>query len=403
MTEFELAQKLFSQRQQAPDASMPTTSQVRGVAASDSADGTVTVLLDATAGGASAEMEVPTTGGITEGSEVLVTLLDGAPVEVTQAGSIDGAAGSATKYITETGDYGIRVHPEGDTANYSVIDADGMDVVKGNTSVAHFGEDARIGAEDATHVAITATETQQEMGTEATSEIGLYESTGTTPDLRLYNTTRTISTSAGDMTLTEVGIELGQEGALSDGATIRSDIQPLGTTVLMTVGSETGERDSDANVTSVNANGTAEVATHVDGWGDSGATATLSATKTDGGNAYVEAHADAESTAIKVVGGDISVWDGDSTHAVLGAFPTHGMVAQGTDVPANGYRDFNVSFGHTYSSPPDVQLTLYTTSTATTFNCDIYLRGRSNTGFTARIVNRENATRSPGFTWFAIG
>lgn len=154
MTEYELAQALFRQ-QQAPDASTPTTSQVRGVAASDSADGVVTVVLDATAGGASAEMEVPTTGGITEGSEVLVTLLDGAPVEVTQAGSIDGAAGSATKYITETGDYGIRVHPEGDTANYSLIDADGMDVVKGGTNVAHFGETTRVGNEAGGHVTVT--------------------------------------------------------------------------------------------------------------------------------------------------------------------------------------------------------------------------------------------------------
>ena len=198
MTEFELAQALFRQ-QQAPDASAPTTSQVRGVAASDSSDGTVTVVLDATAGGASAEMEVPTTGGITEGSEVLVTLLDGAPVEVTQAGSIDGAAGSATKYITETGDYGIRVHPEGDTANYSLIDADGMDVVKGGTNVAHFGETARLGAEDGYH-------------TEVTSE-GMRVSDGTDDVVRIYSEVTQDGVrrgsvdigKSGDDTLTSVG------------------------------------------------------------------------------------------------------------------------------------------------------------------------------------------------------
>lgn len=402
MTEFELAQALFRQ-QQAPDASMPTTSQVRGVAVSDSADGTVTVVLDATAGGANAEMEVPTTGGITEGSEVLVTLLDGTPVEVTQAGSIDGAAGSATKYITETGSYGIRVHPEGDTTNYSEIDAEGMSVVKGGTSVAHFGEDARIGAEDATHVAITATETQQETGTEATSEIGLYESTGTTPDLRLYNTTRTISTGAGDMTLTEVGIELGQEGALSDGATIRSDIQPLGTTVLMTVGSSTGTRDSDANVTSVNGEGTAQLATHVDGWGDGGATATLGASATDGGSASVEVHADAESTSVKVVGESISVWDGDTEHSVVGAFPTHGLYRDAT-TPANSYRDFTVSFGHTYATAPDVIVGMYSRSTSPTMGsiqADVY--STSQTGATIRVFNDTSSERSPGFYWIAIG
>lgn len=138
MTEYELAQALFRQ-QQAPDASMPTTSQVRGVAASDSSDGTVTVVLDATAGGASAEMEVPTTGGITEGGEVLVTLLDGTPVNVSQAGATDRAAGTATKYITETSSDGITVHPEGDTDNRVLIDGDGMDVVVDGVVVAHYG------------------------------------------------------------------------------------------------------------------------------------------------------------------------------------------------------------------------------------------------------------------------
>lgn len=228
MTEYELAQALFRQ-QQAPDASMPTTSQVRGVAASDSSDGTVTVVLDATAGGASAEMEVPTAGGITEGGEVLVTLLDGVPVEVTQAGSIDDAVGTATKYITETINGGIRVHPGGDTANYIEIDADGMGVVVDGTNVAHFGETAL-------------------------------------PSIQ------------------------------------------------------------------------------------------------------------------------------------------HGSVDPTTSVPAMGYHDFDVTFPRAFSTTPDVQLTIYATTSATaSFDCDIYLCAKSATGFTARIVNRENATRSLGFTWLAVG
>lgn len=402
MTEFELARALF-RRQDAQQADGARTTQVRGVAATDSTDGSVTVMLDSVAGGGDAEMVVPTTGGITEGSEVLVTLLDGTPVEVTQAGSIDGAAGSATKYITETGSYGIRVHPEGDTANYSVIDADGMDVVKGGTSVAHFGEDARVGAEDGTHVSISATSTQHEMGTEDTSELGLYESTGTSPDLRLYNTTRTYDTPAGQMRSTEVGIELGQEGALSDGATIRSDIQPLGTTVLMTVGSSTGTRDSDANVTSVNGEGTAQLTTHVDGWGDGGATVTLGASATDGGSASVEVHADAESTSVKVVGESISVWDGDTEHSVVGAFPTHGLYRDAT-TPANSYRDFTVSFGHTYATAPDVIVGMYSRSTSPTMGsiqADVY--STTNTGATIRVFNDTSSERSPGFYWIAIG
>ena len=138
MTEYELAQALF-RRQDAQQADGARTTQVRGVATADSADGAVTIVLDATAGGADAEMVVPTTGGVTEGGEVLVTLLDGTPVDVSQAGATDRAAGTATKYITETSSDGITVHPEGDTDNRVLIDGDGMDVVVDGVVVAHYG------------------------------------------------------------------------------------------------------------------------------------------------------------------------------------------------------------------------------------------------------------------------
>lgn len=88
----------------------------------------------------------------------------------------------------------------------------------------------------------------------------------------------------------------------------------------------------------------------------------------------------------------------------VGIFPEHGTVAQSVGIPANSYHDFTVEFDHIYDSPPDVQLTILTTTSATTsYNCDIYLRSKSTTGFVARIVNRENVARSPGFCWFAIG
>lgn len=138
MTEYELAQALF-RRQDAQQADGARTTQVRGVAVTDSTDGSVTVMLDSVAGGADAEMVVPTTGGVTEGGEVLVTLLDGTPVDVSQAGATDRAAGTATKYITETSSDGITVHPEGDTDNRVLIDGDGMDVVVDGVVVAHYG------------------------------------------------------------------------------------------------------------------------------------------------------------------------------------------------------------------------------------------------------------------------
>ena len=72
-------------------AGTPKTSQVRGVATGDSSDGSVTVILDTVAGGDNAEMTIPTAGGIVEGADVIVTLLDGTPVGVDQPGSIDSA------------------------------------------------------------------------------------------------------------------------------------------------------------------------------------------------------------------------------------------------------------------------------------------------------------------------
>ena len=362
MTEYELAQALFRQ-QQAPDASTPTTSQVRGVAASDSADGTVTVVLDATAGGASAEMEVPTTGGITEGSEVLVTLLDGAPVEVTQAGSIDGAAGSATKYITETGDYGIRVHPEGDTANYSLIDADGMDVVKGGTNVAHFGETARLGAEDGYH-------------TEVTSE-GMSVSDGTDDVVRIYSE------------VTQDGVRRGSV-----------DIGKSGDDTLTSVGGSAEDYTEDDYVYRKRS---AELIA-------------MASTESDG--AWVEAWAehastwDEDNTGITLRGKQLDLYgpngEGyasvsmEAAAKVIGA--QSGSVGQTTGIAANGYHDFDVTFDREFVTVPNVLLTIYTTTSATTsFDCDIYLRAKSTTGFTARIINRENATRAPGFQWLAIG
>lgn len=99
ISDFDLARRLFPRAADVvreATAGVPATSQVRGTATGDSADGTVTVVLETEAGGETAEMEVPTIGGVTEGSEVLVTLLDGTPVDCTRAGSVDETWGAAT-------------------------------------------------------------------------------------------------------------------------------------------------------------------------------------------------------------------------------------------------------------------------------------------------------------------
>lgn len=93
-SDYELAKMLFPKPRdivREATAGTPKTSQVRGVATSDSADGSVSVILDTVAGGENAEMTIPTAGGIVEGADVIVTLLDGTPIDCAQVGSIDAA------------------------------------------------------------------------------------------------------------------------------------------------------------------------------------------------------------------------------------------------------------------------------------------------------------------------
>lgn len=153
MTDYELARALFPKPSEIVDAATagtPKTSQVRGWATSDSSDGTVTVVLDTDAAGDDAEMEVPTQGGITDGAEVLVTLLDGVPVDVTQVGSID-AAGAATQYFWHDSDGAHVSTTENDatTGPNVLIDSDGMDVRDGTATLATFGaNDTHLGLGD---------------------------------------------------------------------------------------------------------------------------------------------------------------------------------------------------------------------------------------------------------------
>lgn len=75
----------------------------------------------------------------------------------TQTGSIDmaamaEAAKTANNYVTDLGDSGIRVHPADDADNYAAIDANGMSVVRDSESVAHFGEETRIGKSGESHM-----------------------------------------------------------------------------------------------------------------------------------------------------------------------------------------------------------------------------------------------------------
>lgn len=64
------------------------------------------------------------------------------------------------KLVTVIDANGIQVHPSGSTTDYAQINANGMDVVKGGTSVAQFGETARVGQIGKAHVIIDDSDMQ---------------------------------------------------------------------------------------------------------------------------------------------------------------------------------------------------------------------------------------------------
>ena len=258
----------------------------------------------------------------------------------TQAGGIDlasmaDAAGRANDFITEFGDSGIRVHPLGVSTDYAAIDADGMSVVKGGTSVAHFGEDARLGAEDGTHVEITS------------------------DGMAIYDNDALLSEFAGD-----------HMSVLSEWA-------------------DAGRQAGDVGYISV-VGDSGRIETEIGGTRDIMRVRAFGPLYLQG---YDGVYAVSESGGVR-------------TSQNLAALPhlEHGSVDQTANISARGYRDYDVTFPTEFASPPNVLLTIYTTTSATTsFDCDIFLRSVSTTGFTARIINRENATRAPGFQWLAIG
>lgn len=70
---------------------------------------------------------------------------------------ISEAATTATNYITDIGNSGIKVHAEGDTVNYTQIDGDGMKIYKGGNSVASFGDEITLGRQTSGFGRLTVT------------------------------------------------------------------------------------------------------------------------------------------------------------------------------------------------------------------------------------------------------
>lgn len=131
------------------------------------------------------------------------------------------ASQSATKYITEFGDSGIKVHPENDTVNYAKIDATGMDVYQNNVSVAEFGADdnnvpiSRIGPESDKNVLINSSGVNIR---NASTTLANFAGTGAS--FSTSSSQNVVQISTGTTSNNQVGGRLSFTGSANDSAII---------------------------------------------------------------------------------------------------------------------------------------------------------------------------------------
>ena len=85
-------------------------------------------------------------------------------------------------------------------------------------------------------------------------------------------------------------------------------------------------------------------------------------------------------------------------------YPTHGSLAQDTNVASGGSVTRTISFGHTYASAPTFVPSLYSTSSdAGIGNLSIVTTEVTTTGAKVKIFNNDSQTRAPGVRWIALG
>ena len=83
------------------------------------------------------------------------------------------------KYVTEIDGSGIKIHPSISKKNYLKLDANGMDVIRNETSVAFYGETERIGKDDETHIEVESDKLTIVDGTEVKFKVYTSESIST--------------------------------------------------------------------------------------------------------------------------------------------------------------------------------------------------------------------------------
>ena len=113
-------------------------------------------------------------------------------------------------------------------------------------------------------------------------------------------------------------------------------------------------------------------------------------------SAALNVYANGSTGGVAIVADEVTL--NDSYGHPTGCYITHGQVGQDTATNANSYRDVTIQFNHTYSSPPHVIATMYSTSTSPTMgSIQIAVTSVSNKEAKIRIFNNTSGGRSPGF------
>lgn len=73
-------------------------------------------------------------------------------------------------------------------------------------------------------------------------------------------------------------------------------------------------------------------------------------------------------------------------------------------VPANDYKDVNISFGRTFTAEPAFTVNFLTGTTAGAFGrCSLAVNSVTTTSAIVRVFNGDTTARTPSLRWIAVG
>lgn len=323
---------------------------------------------------------------------------------------IADAAKTATNYI-EQDSTGIKIRMTGNTSTYqhqsstgtkfyvdgakrSEVGSDGLKVYVGSAnsevSVAEFGQTARIGPSSSSHLNI------------GSDTITMYGNDGVIEGFSVRQ-----DNSGTDSTVT-IGIAGGLNTGVLDGPRLQAYYDQSSATSYTHLQSGSSVSDASAGVSlltqrewTTDSSKSDEASFEVN-VSKGGVSPTASISVSSGSkNSGILLKASESTSNLDINADRLRLNE-------VNCYMTHGSVGQTvnatknavTTYPSSGY----VSFGHTYSSAPDVVVGFYSTSSAASFGgLTIAVSEVTTTGFKVKVFNNTSTDRAPGFYWIAMG